>query len=381
MPYKIAFPQLPAGYNAAPVRKGDEASIIVREFTSSEDGDFFTSRLEGFPSQIVSMLPSESRINPSNISHMLAIIRRDKTATVYINEVQFLAQVLTKGRDIEAGDAVYEDDIADIGKIIFKDINIPADAGVLLLFSLGWRKGLYFDFKPLLSKEPELRDYDLELLCGQYYAYLSFQHLFKLNDDEWNKLTDQQWFPFISLKRRTIERLINHARNGWNIDEVIQPIATEVTDLVPSLLRKWETKRFFKPHFPIFKKAAERFLEHDYISTTSILYPRIEGLMRTYHLDSKQPDSASQDNLIRSVTAANAEQRHAYSLLLPGKFQRYLKDVYFASFDPANPKVLSRHTVSHGVAPADLFSLKAALIGLLTIDQISFCLGSEKEIT
>jgi len=29
MPYEIAFPQLPAGYNAAPVRKGDEASIIV----------------------------------------------------------------------------------------------------------------------------------------------------------------------------------------------------------------------------------------------------------------------------------------------------------------------------------------------------------------
>ena len=32
----------------------------------------------------------------------------------------------------------------------------------------------------------------------------------------------------------------------------------------------------------------------------------------------------------------------------------------------------------HGVAPADLFSLKGAIIGLLILDQLSFYVGSQK---
>lgn len=379
MPHEITFSQLPAGYNITPVRKGDETSIIVREFTSSEDGDLFMERLEGFPSEVINKIPPGSGITPANVSHMLVIVRRDGTGTAYVNEVQLIIQALAKNKDIKAGDAVYADDIADIGKLIFKDINIPVDAGILFLFSLGWRKGLYFDFKPLLGKDPEPRNYDLEMLCGQYYAYLSFQHLFKIGDDVWNTLIEQQWFPFISLKRRTIESLINYAKSGWNIDELIEPVAAEVTDLIPALLMKWERKRLFQPHYDIFKTATERYTEKDYISATAILYPRIEGLMRTYHLESKKPDRANQDNLARMVVEANIEDRHAYSLLLPNRFERFLKEVYFANFDPGNPNVLSRHTVSHGVAPVELFSLKSATIALLTLDQISFCLGSERE--
>jgi hypothetical protein len=57
-------------------------------------------------------------------------------------------------------------------------------------------------------------------------------------------------------------------------------------------------------------------------------------------------------------------------LFLPKNFQRYLKEVYFAGFDPRNPMDLSRNTVSHGVAPVEKFSLKSSLIGLLILDQL-----------
>lgn len=36
------------------------------------------------------------------------------------------------------------------------------------------------------------------------------------------------------------------------------------------------------------------------------------------------------------------------------------------------------NTVSHGVAPAELFSLKGAIIGLLILDQLSFYVGSQE---
>jgi hypothetical protein len=384
MPYEITFENLPAGYAVSSGREGEQVPLAIREFTSSEDGDLFINRLEGIPSEIIRMLPSKSRIKSSIVDHMLVIIRQDKTATVYVNEIFFLAEIINKGRDVEAGQPIYADDIADIRKLSFKDKNlkdiiIPPDAGILFLFSEGWRKGLYYDFKPLVGKNPELRDYDLEMLCGQFSAYLGFQHLFKVSEDEWNTLIAQQWFPFISLKKRTIEEIVNYARNKWDIDALTEKIANEVAGMIPALLNKWEKNKLFELHFALFKQAAERFLEKDYISATAILYPRIEGLMRTYHLASNKTAKPTQKNLVASVVQAKAPERHDHSLLLPNNFRRYLEEVYFANFDPNDPKVLSRHTVSHGVAPAENFSLKGSIIGLLILDQLSFYIGSQEE--
>jgi hypothetical protein len=377
MPYEITFKDLPAGYLAAAVQEGGQAIITIREFVSSEDGDGFVTRLEGIPSQIISMLPSETRIKPSIVDHLLAIIRNDKTATVYVNELTILSDVIFKGRDINRGDPVYVDDIADILRVRFLGVEIPKDAGVLFLFSEGWRKGLFYDFKPLSSEEAHERDYDLEILLGQYYAYLGFQQLFRITDDQWNNLIAQKWFPFISLKRETIKKIISYAENGWNIDKLTDAIADEVSALIPAFLNKWERSNVFKAHFPLLKQATDRFIEKDYISATSILYPRIEGLMRTYHLGTDRNDRVTQSKLVASVLQARANERHAFSLLLPGSFRRYLEDVYFADFDPSNAELLSRHTVSHGVAPAEFFSLKGAVIGLLLLDQLSFYIRSQ----
>jgi hypothetical protein len=122
----------------------------------------------------------------------------------------------------------------------------------------------------------------------------------------------------------------------------------------------------------VFERAVERHREGDYLSSTSILFPRLEGLMRTYHLtvnSSVEPNSLT---LVKTITESSELVRNDYSLFLPKNFRRYLKDVYFAKFDPRNPKDLSRNTVSHGVAPVEKFSLKSSLIGLLILDQLFY---------
>ncbi len=375
MPYEITSKDFPNGYAASSARKGENVSVIVREFTSSEDGDIFISRLEGIPSSIINSLPQERGIKSSIVDHLLAIIRRDETATVYVNELDIRTRIIIKGRDIEAGQPVFSDDIADIQRLILHGITIPDDAGIVFLFSKGWRKGFYYDLKPLVGPDFSPRDYDLELLFGQYYAYLSFQHLFKLTEAGWDALIAQKWFPFISLKNRTIREIITYAKEGWNVDELTERISKELTDLLPSMLKKWERNNLFESHFMFFKQAAERYLTGDYISTASILYPRIEGLMRTYLSSINKNVKPSPKNLVTSVVDARADEMHNFSLLLPNNFRRYLEEVYFANFDPNNPNVLSRHSVAHGVAPANDYSLKGATIGLLILDQLSFYLG------
>lgn len=163
MPFEVTLRDSGVGYAASSARSGENVSVIVREFTSSEDGDLFISRLEGIPSAIIAALPPESQVKGSTVDRLLAIIRRDETATVYVNnELHLLVDLITKGRDIEAGQSIFSDDIADIRKLTFHGITVPVDSGIVFLFSQGWRKGLYYDLAPLVSPEFAAREYDLE---------------------------------------------------------------------------------------------------------------------------------------------------------------------------------------------------------------------------
>jgi hypothetical protein len=375
MPFEIKLKEVSVGYAQTSVQKGENASIIVREFTSSEDGDLFISRLEGIPSDILAAIPDKT-IKPSSVDRFLAVIRPDHHATVYLNdELKLLVTFTIKGKDIEAGEAVFSDNIADIQQVTFHGISVPEDTGIVFVFSQGWRKGFYFDLVPLIGPSFTRRNYDLTKLLGQSFAYLVFQHLFKITESEWAVMLDQKWFPFITLKNHIVKEIIAYARNQWNIDDLTERVAEDLRVQLPSIVRKWHRNNLFESHVLLFEQAVNRYLAGDYISASAILYPRIEGLMRSYLNSHGLTLKPSPKNLVTSVIDANVTSRHDFSSLLPKNFSRYLTGVYFANFDPQNPEILSRHTVAHGVAPANDFSLKAATIGLLLLDQLSFYLS------
>jgi len=372
MPHEIVFDDLPAGYSLSHTKLGEKALVCTRKFTSSEDGDEFIARLEGFPSQILNMLPSSANLRPSTIDHLLVIIRRDKTATVYVNELSIRAHARVK-YGIEKDAPVCDDNIADIERVIIDNVSIPSDAGFVFLFSHRWRKGLFYDFSPLASETLESRNYDLEVLLGHYWSYLSFQYVFKIRDSEWDEMFNQKWFPFISLQPTTIQSMINHIRAKWDIDELLEPIAREVADGAESLRETWKRNEIFRDHLSVLDKGLERFLSQDYISAISILYPRIEGVMRTNHMRvNPSVSKQSPENLV--ISSIKGQGITPRNLLLPERFDSYLRKIYFAYFDPNHPSVLSRHSVAHGVAPVDLFDLKAATISLLILEQLSFYL-------
>jgi hypothetical protein len=371
MPYEIVLEVIPAGYTLSSAKKGERVDVIVKEFTSTEDGDLFVGRLDGFPTEILQLIPGRL-FTPSNIDHLLVLIYPDKKAKVFINELEFMLVVQAK-RAFEKGQPVLHDDIADVQKLSITGIEIPKNTGLIFLFSIGWRKGLYYDFSPLQSGLPEL-EYNPEVLFGQLYAYLSFQELFNITNDEWNRLFSQQWFPFISLRRDTIKSIINHARSDWAIDELLDMIRDEVIWRFNSLVGVWRNNPFFQDHYQLLEHAAEMYKEGDYVSATAILYPRIEGILRSYHLSKRENEKASQGNLVSCVINIGGADKHPCSFLLPRKFDTYLREIYFANFDPESPKVVSRHSVSHGIAPAGDFSLKSATIAFLIVDELTYYL-------
>ena len=63
MPVEIRLPQAKLGYAGTHGRKGDPIAVILREFTSSEDGNLFISRLEGVPAKSWAIFPEAASLS------------------------------------------------------------------------------------------------------------------------------------------------------------------------------------------------------------------------------------------------------------------------------------------------------------------------------
>jgi hypothetical protein len=165
--------------------------------------------------------------------------------------------------------------------------------------------------------------------------------------------------------------MVRRAEEKLLIDDELEEIHKETITAARDRIAEWSSDPVLSSHVPFFRTAFERFEEGDDLSATSILYPRLEGLMRSYHLNLRT-DEPTQAKLVTVASGEGHPGLREFSLLLPARFRRYLREVYFAGFDPKKPAAtISRHTVSHGVAPAELFNRKAAALGLLILLQIS----------
>ncbi|MGD0770626.1 MAG: hypothetical protein ABSB42_20780 [Tepidisphaeraceae bacterium] len=189
MPFEIKFENTPAGVCVEAVRGGGTAKIRAIEFVSEEDGDTLVERLEGFGSDILGKLPGSSQIQPNQVQHLLAIIRRDGSATVYLNELKTHGQMQVK-KGLAQGDSVFADDIVDVHRLEFEGVTIPKDAGIIYIFAVGWRRAMFYNLVPLLPKDGKDREYDVARALAQFYTYLMFQSRFKIIDQTWQTLRD-----------------------------------------------------------------------------------------------------------------------------------------------------------------------------------------------
>ena len=364
----------PAGFALKSAKKGELVQLVYREFISTEDGQYFIHRLEGLANSILERMPSQ--IKPSQVDHMLVIYNSDGKATVCVNklEVRALAQVT---RSVQAGENVYKDDLSGI-KSFDIGVSIPIDSGFLFLFSVGWRKGLFYDFGPICGPDAEVRKYDINSVLAQAYCHVLFQERFSVTDAEWASLFSSQWFLFLGLRDSTINTLISYIRSGMDPDEKLNDIVSEVKERVPQMLNSWCKHSAFLPHMEILERAIDRFQDDDHISCTGLLFPRIEGILRTHHSCLGIQKSPSAKNLTESAVADKIQTE--ISLLLPHRFDDYLRSVYFKNFDPNSRDIdVSRHSVSHGVATASKFDKKSAVIGILIIHQLFYFLENTQQ--
>lgn len=366
MPQRIKFDKPLAGFTASSARAGDSVQLVVSGFVSSEDGLDLVDKLEQAVSPSLRKLVPP--ISPSQVDHFLAIVDTTGEQQVYVNELRAVARARL-ARKVEPGQPVNADDLVEIGSLDL-GVEVPNSSGILFVTSVGWRKAFFFDLGPL-GKDTAPRDYDLAQFLGQVHAYLVFQDRCSISEDEWPLLFDKEWFPFIGLPADQVKAMLAHLREGWDLDELTNQIAGVVVGRVESWREAWRDHQAFEEHVELLDRAVDHFLNEDYMSSSAILFPRIEGLIRSFRNISGSKETRKQSGLSRA--AVPAEGRQVYSPMLSAKFREYLEKVYFRSFDPDGTEhPANRNTVGHGVAAADSFSKKAATIGLLIVRQLFF---------
>lgn len=369
MPHVVKLKSRLTGFAASNNRPGSPVTFEVCGFHTSDEGRFFRKLLESCEL----FLAGRPDIIKSQVDHMLVVMKRDGAATVYVNELSIVAkaQVL---RGLQAGQAVTTDDIADITELDV-GVEVPRDCGVLFLFSWEWRKGIYFDLRPM-AHDPVIREYDCPPVFAACHCALVFPEKFSLTDDHWLTLYSAGWFPFVGLKSSTITEMVLHLQEGWDLSDLNARIIQEAKALTPEFADVCGLTESFTPHVKVIRAAAQRFGEGDYLSAAHLLYPRIEGVLRTYYQATGDGKHPKQYRFINAAISGSLTGRHAYCLLLLDRFGGFLEKVIFAGFDPKAPTGTSRHTVGHGVVNVDDCDEKSVASAFLTLHHLYYSLAT-----
>ncbi len=359
MPRRLTLADPIHGISASHGFNGEPMQVETEGFYTTNHGSKFIELVEMLSEHL--LLP---RQRTSTIDHLLFILDRKNGGALFVNELSFV-QTITYGRDIQKGEGVQDDHIVDVHRLEFvgsdgSPVTVPEDTGVLFLFSIGWRKGLYFNFQPLPGPGGNVSDYPARF--GQVYGQLQFQEKTGLDEQQWKQLCEWGWFPFSCLTMSELREIGSWSRQSRFPPDVFTRICQTFKSRLASRVEFWKRRPEVEVHKEFIDRAVEAYMRGDYLGTITFLYPRIEGLMWE-----KTKVWSGQRTLVDNWV----KDREPTSLLLPQRFRDYLLTVYFKKFDlPKNDIPLSRHTVGHGFSRAADYTFENATLAFMVFDQM-----------
>jgi hypothetical protein len=373
MPYEIKLKAPPAGFAAERCQGPGEVTIYTGGLFTPESGRHFYNMLDGLAQAYLGPYLAKGPKLVSNVNDLLVIVRKDLNATVYVNELGYRAKIRPR-RTIKKGEGVAREDIADVDdfEIIHPtagNISIGKEEGFYLLFRAGWKQALYFDLTPLTG---DPREIPWGRTLAQCWTMLTFDEIFSLTDEDFERLFDIGWFPFISIRGKPFEHLSDAITNDADSTQAVDGICGLFDEAaLDEMLKRFEKYDFLKENMPFLETGINRFKAGDYLSSVHVVWPRIEGLMRRL-LDPIE-GRPSQRQLVETLRDHVLTNRPFSQLYMPVRFCEYLLAVYFKDFEVADAEIdVSRHSLAHGTATPEDFGKQKALIGLLTVEQIAY---------
>lgn len=374
------------GYALSSARgdKGEPCPIQARGMVTSEDGDLFLNLLDQFSRGFLARVPGFD-IAEHKVYAMVALLGLDGGCDIYVNDVSVSAQVVA-AMDVKADSPASRDQIAEIVSMELEGIPVPPEKGVFVMIPFGWRRGILFDYRPMLPGGGPRRKGEFERDLAGLYQHLLFQdrHRHLSNPSVWRALRRSGWFPFLCLSDSLVEKLIQSALAGWDVDEHLDAVVDEVREKhAPAVLRLLEGDGPLAGHREYFRLAVGHFQSGDFISANAIFYTRIEGLLRDrYYTVSANSTKKPSEGDLAAVVAGGVDQVAKADVellppLAPRRFTEFLRNTYFRNFSNSSGRsvVVSRHSVAYGVSTSDpVENKKAAVVAVLSLHQLAFLL-------
>lgn len=362
------------GFAMANALPGENLPVLVRAALTSDKRDFYLF-MHGIDVVINENLKRAGvLLSLDTVPGFLLVIHEDASAELHISNIEASIEILAK-RNIQAGDAVYVNDIADIRKLKFTSLTLHPSDKVFICFKVGWKFALFFDLAENRDIDVDRMEHDL----GTLYRRLRYQALYEGLSDEVtvDNLTKAGWFPFVELLGSDFDRVLKAYQNDFNI-KAQQSALVEKFDhaRIECVAERWWKNSIVGKHKIVLEAGLRAFERGDYVSCIKNIMTEIEGVLADLHLAETGATAKTKALLEHAVEKGVEKAGGEASLLFPSEFLRYLSDVAYANFDPNDPSKAgaSRHTVGHGVADGNTYTPARALQVILTLDQIVFYL-------
>ena len=367
---KISAPDGITGQTALP---GQQVNVWFRHGMTSDDPIFH--RIASELRNMVHRMAQENgkAVNIERTNVLLFVMKADQSAELWMDTAALMAQGIMK-RAVSAGQAIFENDIADITALSFPAVDIGTEDRVLCIFREGWRFAMAFDFNP--ERNLDLASFWKTL--GTLHRTIRYREIYEVieNGPLFERLLKAGWFPFVEILGREITNIGDFAKEDLDLAHAeSQLIAAFDQPRLDRLYDRWITKPHFASRSAVLKSGLDAFARNDPISCIKTLLTEIEGVLNDAHRAAHGGQGAKTKELLRfAIESATARTGLPNTLMFPAAFARYMDEHTFANFDPvANTgSASSRHAVGHGAAPADSYTMTRALQTILTLDQLMF---------
>jgi hypothetical protein len=360
------------GVAAESVAAGASGKIFTRLAISSGEAGFHTIA-EGLGRLVVSYANGVGvSFSLERSGTIVLLIREDKSAELWVDTAAMSLNIIVK-RPIQAGQAVFQTDIADIVGMSFPCLEIRDTDSLVVLFRKDWGFGLYFDFNPDKNLDREIASREL----GRLYRVLAYRHLYETMADAAvvDRLIASGWFPFVEIIGDEFRNLAEHCTAGFPMEDSEAALVAAFDDSrLDNLLERWRARPHFAAKMPLLEAALKHFRADEPIAAIKIAITEIEGVLRSAYANASVQKPKIRHLLDFAIESAVNKSGAGDTLLLPEAFARYLDGYTFARFDPARGTTHagSRHAVGHGAADVTSFTKARALQVLLTLDQLAF---------
>lgn len=215
----------------------------------------------------------------------LIVLRPGQEAELYLNEEFGMNGVIKVKvtQPIKVGEMVAIDQIKNIEEIEIENVDIGVSDGVICIFRVRERLVFWFDCSPLAAphapRDPMLMKREL---ASFYFECWISQDLKDFEHDNvlWEKFIQSGWYPFVSILGSRLGRLVTAFKNDQETD-VEKAIAQEISkEEIGLMMESWWRIPIFEVNRAIIEVGVERFLANDWISSISVLLPRVEGILR-----------------------------------------------------------------------------------------------------